>query len=78
MKSVKIGRHPDGSLKGFCIIEFYHGSSADRAIQKSGTKIEGRPLKISYAKSKPIQFEPMTLKGLQKKYRNFEEKNIFK
>ena len=65
MKEVRIGRHPDGSLKGFCHVEFYENSSADKAVMKTGSKIEGRALKIDYAGSKPIQTGRMTPGGLR-------------
>ena len=46
---VRIAKKPDGKLKGFAHLDFDSKESVDKAIEKNGEELKGRPLKIDRA-----------------------------
>jgi len=41
-----------GEVKGFCHVEFADTSSVDKAMEKSGQKLDGRPIRCDFSGSK--------------------------
>jgi nucleolin len=47
---VRIAKKPDGKLKGFAHIDFENKEAVDKAVEKNGEELQGRPLKIDRSK----------------------------
>ena len=49
IKNCKIMRNPNGSSKGFGFVDFAHSDEAKRALNKSGTVLQGRNIIVDYS-----------------------------
>jgi nucleolin len=52
IKEVRIAMDQDGRARGFAHIDFESPDSVQKAIQKSGTEVDGRTLRVDYASGK--------------------------
>ena len=48
---VRIAKKPDGKLKGFAHVDFETKEAMEKAVEKNGKELQGRPLKIDQSTS---------------------------
>ena len=48
---VRIAKKPDGKLKGFAHVDFETKEAMEKAVEKNGKELQGRPLKIDKSTS---------------------------
>jgi nucleolin len=52
IKDVRIATDQDGKPRGFAYVEFGSGESVDVAIQKTGTKLDGRNIRVDFTNTR--------------------------
>jgi len=52
IKEVRIARDQDGRARGFAHIDFESSSSVGQAIQKAGTELSGRSIRVDFSSGK--------------------------
>jgi len=52
IKEIRVAIDQDGRARGFAHIDFESNDSVQKAIQKSGTEIDGRTLRVDYSSGK--------------------------
>jgi nucleolin len=50
--SVRVAKDPEGNPRGFAHVDFASPDSVEAAVQKAGSKLDGRPIRVDYSTPK--------------------------